>query len=573
MKTIKNLLVLTMAALAFAGCQKEHLTGGQLQLVTESMKSSYKLAVDGFTSNWATGDRVWINNESADVVIAGSTASITSESQFEAPFYGVYPASIYGSGYGSTNYTLNLPASYTYAKAGGHQNLQSPMVAYAARGNKLLFKHVTAAVAVEVTNDFGIDVKLTNITISSNSYKLSGSTAVTFDTEHDTVIVNPVAKGASPDADTAVQMTFGSGLDIASGASVTVQVPVRPVGAGNKFTISVTVVNKDDAEMVYTFSKTQASANTMTRAQLGFAPAKFGGVFTVASGKQVRFSPGNLQYQASTGTWRFAKQQYDYIGAAAGNNVTEANGRYTQAAWIDLFCWATSGYDNTANDANAVNFAPYLPTISTMVDATYNYYGYGPSTNMTDKNLVGTSAHYDWGVHNAISNGGQAAGIWRTLGAGNGEGEWFYLLGTSSSPTPGTNCRSISNTLFEQGRYTMATIGDTYKGMIVFPDDYVHPEGTDFVAGTFNTKTDYTATVSIAGWKKMEVAGAVFLPAAGYRTYNVTVSNPNSYGRYWSVTYKDKSNAYYMQFNSISVQQNYANRSYGASVRLVRNVE
>ena len=32
------------------------------------------------------------------------------------------------------------------------------------------------------------------------------------------------------------------------------------------------------------------------------------GLFSVAEGRQVRFSKGNLQYQASTGIWRFAER-------------------------------------------------------------------------------------------------------------------------------------------------------------------------------------------------------------------------------------------------------------------------
>ena len=39
------------------------------------------------------------------------------------------------------------------------------------------------------------------------------------------------------------------------------------------------------------------------------------GVFSVAEGRQVQFSQGNLQYQPSTATWRFAEHQYDMIGA------------------------------------------------------------------------------------------------------------------------------------------------------------------------------------------------------------------------------------------------------------------
>ncbi|MBO4655069.1 MAG: hypothetical protein J5644_05955, partial [Bacteroidales bacterium] len=47
------------------------------------------------------------------------------------------------------------------------------------------------------------------------------------------------------------------------------------------------------------------------------------GKFSVSSTKQVYFSQGNLQYQASTGTWRFAEHQYDFIGG--GNFLSESN--------------------------------------------------------------------------------------------------------------------------------------------------------------------------------------------------------------------------------------------------------
>ncbi len=83
--------------------------------------------------------------------------------------------------------------------------------------------------------------------------------------------------------------------------------------------------------------------------------------------------------------------------------------------------------------------------------------------------------------------------------------QWKYLLAT----------RSVTNTLSDGARYTMATLGGTYKGLIIFPDNYTHPGGTDFVAGTYNNYSDFTATVSLEGWALMEAAGCVFLPAAG----------------------------------------------------------
>ena len=84
--------------------------------------------------------------------------------------------------------------------------------------------------------------------------------------------------------------------------------------------------------------------------------------------------------------------------------------------------------------------------------------------------------------------------------------QWKYLLTT----------RSVTNTLSDGARYTMATLGGTYKGLILFPDSYTHPDGTDFTPGVYNDASDYTATVSLEGWSLMEAAGCVFLPATGY---------------------------------------------------------
>ena len=65
------------------------------------------------------------------------------------------------------------------------------------------------------------------------------------------------------------------------------------------------------------------------------------GKFTInSSGNLVQFSQGNLQFLASTKTWRFAEHQYDYVGNAIGN--TTATGRDTQADRIDLFGWGTN---------------------------------------------------------------------------------------------------------------------------------------------------------------------------------------------------------------------------------------
>ena len=53
-------------------------------------------------------------------------------------------------------------------------------------------------------------------------------------------------------------------------------------------------------------------------------------VFSVSNDKKVMFSKGNLQYQTSTKTWRFAEHQYDYCFDQYG---------MVKDFWIDLFGW------------------------------------------------------------------------------------------------------------------------------------------------------------------------------------------------------------------------------------------
>jgi hypothetical protein len=250
------------------------------------------------------------------------------------------------------------------------------------------------------------------------------------------------------------------------------------------------------------------------------------GLFSVSPTEQVRFSPGNLQYQASTDTWRFALNQYDVVGA---NN---ANISASNEDWIDLFGWATSGY---------AGCEPYL----TSTDA--SLYGIDESIDSTN---------YDWGIYNAISNGGNSAGMWRLLS----KDEWGYLLyeRTGASDLLGVGCVAGVN------------------GLILLSDDFVLPDSIEFrhaVASDsgedlYRIVNDYTAVE----WARMEAAGAVFFPAAGARIGKKVMYTAIA-GYYWSSTpfEYDMLSIYCMGFDSSrAVWEGLSNRTNGRSVRLVR---
>ena len=126
--------------------------------------------------------------------------------------------------------------------------------------------------------------------------------------------------------------------------------------------------------------------------------------FSVADGKQVYFSQGNLQYKASTDVWRFAPNQYDIIENANTNIASDYSG------WIDLFGWGTSGWNSGANA-----YQPYSTNKS------YSDYFLGGDKK---NSLTGSYANADWGVYNKIANGGNQAGLWRTLT----QEEWEYVI-------------------------------------------------------------------------------------------------------------------------------------------------
>ncbi len=236
------------------------------------------------------------------------------------------------------------------------------------------------------------------------------------------------------------------------------------------------------------------------------------GEFKIGENKTVRFSQGNLVYNEETNTFSFADNQTDY-------------GSY--------FGWGTSGYHDPEDALNTY----YLPTDQTIAynaTNTANLTGYGPSfvenhqRDIRWNTFTGSRyANYDWGIYNPIFNGGNQAGLWRTLT----QDEWKYLL---------TN--------------------NTHQWVTNYQESGIN--------GLLITAVDGTNTVS--------------LPAAGYRGLGgkakwqeggeATLHEENTNCNYWSTSAMNETslNAYAVDYSS--TEQNNAasyNRFNGFSVRLV----
>ena len=283
------------------------------------------------------------------------------------------------------------------------------------------------------------------------------------------------------------------------------------------------------------------------------------GVFSISDTEQVMFSKGNLQYQASTDTWRFAENQYDYVGNDIYGNVMENGVKCDNSlispdydGWIDLFGWGTSGWDN-----GNVFYHPY-DYYTDSIDGNHGF-GYGPTNGFSYLfNLTGDYAGADWGIHNPINNGGDKAGQWRTLTPE----EWNYIMGSLTNGRPNASEKKFSATV------------NGVPGAIILPDYWVCPENITYSSTSSHYQdNDFT----IAQWQKMEEAGAVFLPSSGYRNAKHTTLGPGSMinGYYWLAHYdtNEKCARFFNVFETgatLSLNNHGYFRYNGYSVRLVK---
>ncbi|MCR4664425.1 MAG: DUF285 domain-containing protein [Paludibacteraceae bacterium] len=241
--------------------------------------------------------------------------------------------------------------------------------------------------------------------------------------------------------------------------------------------------------------------------------------FTInGDGGQIQFSPGNLQYNFTTETCHFAPHQWDYVGEGNLSSVA-ANG-----PWLDLFGWGTGNYLLLGSPAGS-DYETFTEWGKNKID------DYAPNT-------------------------------WRTPT----KAEWNYLFHTRPDAS---------------SKYGAAKVNDV-GGLVILPDVWKLPAGCDFTPGMVTGGYDWyyaTNVYSATQWAKMEKAGAIFLPAAGYRYYNgnkQVVSSVTQVGHYWSSdpTHDVFYQAWDIYFTAYSLDtENDFGRYFGSSVRLVRGLD
>lgn len=496
---------------------------GALEIFAEGSGSGTKTTVNGTSVKWVAGDKVWINGNEGTVTQGDgdhwyAAGSFTTSSDFNS-FYPATIATATGAGnLADASATVVFPSRYASSFDGDNQVLSLPMAARSeANATGVKFKHLSAGINVNVKNTFTNDtvLYLDSVSVTSGSVNLCGQASVGLSTS-DVPTVSATGTGSKT-----VTVYFSSPVALAVNAEKCVQVPVIP-SSTDLGTVTIRVythlapVTYGSME-VFSFEKNKSSFGALGRNEVKSSPeigiVRGGADVTPSVKGAFSVSPTTRvifsqgNLQYVGSTWRFAEHQYDYLGSSQSDGNR------------DLFGWGTGSNPNQTSTT----------------DADYGTFN-------------------DWGNH--------ITGDWRTLSSE----EMNYLLNTRSNTTFNLP-NSISNI-----RYTKATVNDK-NGLILFPDNYVHPTTGVTVTGEYNYST-YNASYSVfsvtSGWDKMEAAGAVFLPAAGYRNGTSAPSEVASHGYYWlSTTLGD--NAYRLLFsNSELTASNTQAKTYRCSVRLVK---
>lgn len=234
--------------------------------------------------------------------------------------------------------------------------------------------------------------------------------------------------------------------------------------------------------------------------------------FWVSPTKAVIFSPGDLQYRASTNTWRFAPHQWEYIGKANWNISKNYNG------WIDLFGWGTGN--------NPIKLSEDSKDYQTFVDWGVNTIGtYRPNTwrTLTYEEWTYLFQHTRWTM--ARVNG--------ILG--------FMLLPNDFSTPEGLSIKVLGN-------------GKMFEDF----------KESDYVSNRYTTN-EFT---------QLNAKGCVLLPCAGTRLLDWIIYGFDSDGCYWSATPFDDDCAGYLKFYSTHAGiYDGAYRFNGHSVRLVKDLK
>ena len=219
--------------------------------------------------------------------------------------------------------------------------------------------------------------------------------------------------------------------------------------------------------------------------------------FSLSETRKVRFMLGNLQYQPSTGTWRIAARQYDYVGGNFNDsNKDLPNGQYG-TVWENISGTPT----RCANVDKGSNYGSYAGWVDLFIWGTGDLHGTDIKSGETF--VTPTEAEFT----HLVKNRDKAEEL-----CARG---CIRLLGNGGDPDTVVN------------------------GLILLPDNWdpkIMPVGKAFKSDADGCALYADNEFTESEWKILEAQGAIFLPAAGIYSSAPGSTKYNRSGYYWTGT-------------------------------------
>lgn len=410
------LAVFALAASVMTSCKKDENTGLVFHAIMENPDGKTLLNTSTNRMNWEAGDRIAVTNKfETGIYKATNVTSDGTGADFELDnlhqilgdrYYAYYPSAIFDSTQPGNLLSVVLPENQTYDAT--RQMVGYPMYAV-SDGATLRFKNICAVLKLHLQRD---NTTITRIIVKTDK-AICGP--LTLDT------TNYEVQAGTGNTHHSVTLNCGAaGVDINSGADFYIYLPV---GEYSQFDIRAYTADHNKFDINYTgttaLTAVRNTIHAMTRGNndITLIPNN---LFTVdANGTQVQFAHGNLRYTRSTGSWSFAPEQYDFLGADNFEKIGKNEWEFADV--IDLFSYGTKN--------NPLYYAD---------GSTY------PSADLDNTT--------DWG-YNFTPN-------YITLS----KAQWEYLL----------------NTRNQNKRYAKASLSltsGTINGYLLFPDEYEMPAG------------------------------------------------------------------------------------------------
>ena len=433
---------------------------------------------------WSSNDKVFVNGVDAAHTVTISAAGVNAQASVQedmllnGSIYCLYAGNATADGFDAETrtFTYTMPTSFTYNSS----KINAPMVG-TNDGNNVEFENICTMLKLQFE-----DITPSKVVITS-----------------DNAIAGQFSAQYSAQGWTVTPISGSNTLTVSTSNNSVIYVPI-PAG-NHKLSISCAYFKK------HMLSTQNLEKNVIY--PITCTPHKFS---RASSSKKVYFALGNLQYRASTNTWRFAENQWDCC-------TQNANASATLNDWIDAFARGASGG---------------------------TYFGVPPYSNTGDYSEVSWFPSIDWAYY---LTGGSPSRHWYTLS----KEELEYILSTRSNSA---QLRFAARIQHSSNDYTV--------GYVLLPDDFpiTNPPCSYISSANYGSVT--ANTLSEDDWKKFENLGAIFLPMSEVKipmgsSGTLTWTQKNTYLRYWTTTVAYGFSCYYAHMtpsgsgiNLISDQQN-----------------